>query len=37
MEPETDGMGAVFWLMLLVGFVGLCGFFTTAAGVMGGM
>jgi len=37
MEPETGGMGAIFWLMLELGFVGLCGFFTTAAGALGGM
>jgi len=36
-NPETEGMGAAFWLMLLIGFVGLCGFITTAAGAMGGM
>ena len=38
MEPESDGMGAAFWLMLCLGILGLIGFFLVAGGVaMGGM
>lgn len=37
-NPETEGMGAAFWLMLCLGIVGLLGFFFVAGGaVMGGM
>lgn len=37
-NPETEGMGAAFWLMLCLGIIGLLGFVFVAGGVaMGGM
>lgn len=33
---ETEGMGAVFWLMLILGIIGVIGLFAVAGGAMGG-
>lgn len=33
---DEDGFGAIFWLMLCLGIVGVIGFFVVAAGAAGG-
>lgn len=36
-NDNQEGFGAIFWLMLGLGLVGVVGFLIAAAGAMGGM
>ena len=33
---DTEGFGATFWIMLILGIIGVIGFFAVAGGAMGG-